>query len=85
MSTMTIRGIDEEMAKILKETARKEGISVNATLLKILRESLGIEKKKRIVIHHDLDHLAGTWSEREHKEFQKRIAHFEKVDEEMWR
>ena len=82
---MTIRGIDEEIAKILKEKANKEGISVNATLLKILRESLGVEKKKRIVIHHDLDHLAGTWSETEHKEFQKKIAHFEKVDKDMWR
>lgn len=85
MSTITIRGIDETIAKILKERAKKEGISVNAVLLKTLRESLGLEKKRRKVIHNDLDHLAGTWSEKDFAEFQKRIADFETVDEKMWK
>lgn len=85
MSTITIRGIDETTTRILKERAKKEGISVNAVLLKTLRESLGLEKKRRKVIHNDLDHLAGTWSERDFAEFQKRIADFETVDEKMWK
>jgi hypothetical protein len=85
MSTITIRGIDETTTKILKDMAKKEGISVNAVLLKTLRESLGLEKKRRKVIHDDLDHLAGTWSEKDFAEFQKRIADFETVDEKMWK
>lgn len=85
MSTITIRGIDETTTRILKERAKKEGISVNAVLLKTLRESLGLEKKRRKVIHNDLDHLAGTWSEKDFAEFQKRIADFETVDEKMWK
>ena len=85
MSTITIRGIDETTAKTLKERAKKEGISVNAVLLKTLKESLGLEKKKRTVVHTDLDHLAGTWSEKDFSEFQKKIADFETVDKKIWK
>ncbi len=85
MGAITIRGIDETTARILKERAKKEGVSVNAVLLKTLRESLGLEKRRRTVIYDDLDHLAGTWSEKDFVEFQKRIADFEIVDEKMWK
>ena len=85
MSTITIRGIDETTARVLKERAKKEGISVNAVLLKTLKESLGLETKNRTVVHTDLDHLAGTWTEKDFSEFQKKIADFETVDEKMWK
>ena len=85
MGAITIRGIDETTARILKERARKEGVSVNAVLLKTLREALGLEKRRRTVIYDELDHLAGTWSEKDFVEFQKRIADFEIVDEKMWK
>ena len=85
MSTITIRGIDETTARVLKERAKKEGISVNAVLLKTLKESLGLEKKNRTVVHTDLDHLAGTWSEKDFSEFQKKIADFETVDKKIWK
>lgn len=84
MTTMTLRGIDDTVAAALKERARREDTSVNAVMLKILRESLGIEKKKRTVVHHDLDHLAGTWTEQDAAEFASATAVFEKVDEDMW-
>lgn len=72
------------MAKVLKEKANQEGISVNTVLLKTLRESLGLKKKKRTVIYNDLDHLAGTLSEKDFLEFQEKIADFETVDKKMW-
>ena len=84
MSVMTVRGIDDTMAKVLKEKAKQDGTSVNSVLLKTLRESLGLKKKKRTVIYDDLDHLAGTWSEKDFLEFQEKIADFETVDKKMW-
>jgi hypothetical protein len=45
MTTMTLHGVDDAIAAILKEKARQEETSVNAVMLKILRESLGIDKK----------------------------------------
>jgi plasmid stability protein len=82
---MTLRGIDEKTAEALKERARREGTSVNAVTLRILRESLGLDKRKRNVIYNDLDHLAGTWSREQAAEFERNTAVFEKVDEEIWK
>lgn len=85
MATMTLRGVDDRIAAVLKEKARKEGTSVNALMLRLLKESLGIEKKKRGVVYDDLDHLAGTWSKKDAAEFERATSVFEKVDEEMWK
>jgi plasmid stability protein len=85
MATMTLRGVDEKTVEVLKERAKREGSSVNAVTLRLLRESLGLEKKKRSVVYADLDHLAGTWSKEEVAEFERNTAVFEKVDEEIWK
>jgi len=85
MATMTLRGIDDRIAAVLKEKARKEGTSVNALMLRLLKESLGIEKKKRGVVYDDLDYLAGTWSKKDAAEFERATSVFEKVDGDMWK
>ncbi len=85
MATMTLRGIDEQTAQALKERANRDGISVNAVTLRLLRESLGLEKRRRSVTYSDLDHLAGTWSREEEAEFKRNTAVFEQVDEELWK
>ena len=84
MATMTIKGLDELTIKVLRETARREGMSINAILLKILKEQLGFKKKSRL-IHTDLDHLAGTWSKKDYMEFKRIVDDFEKIDEKMWK
>jgi hypothetical protein len=33
---------------------------------------------------HDLDYLAGTWSEEEYKNFEEFIKCFRKIDPELW-
>ena len=85
MTTMTLRGVDETIAAVLKEKARQEETSVNALMLRILRESLGIDKKKRSAVYNDLDSLAGTWSSQESDDFLRATAVLEKVDEDMWK
>ena len=85
MTTMTIRGLDDLTIKALKEKAKKEGSSVNAALVKLLQEELGIKKKKRTVVYDDLDHLAGTWSDKDYQEFLQATADFAKIDENVWK
>ena len=85
MTTMTIRGLDDLTINALKEKAKKEGSSVNAALVKLLREELGIKKKKRTVVYNDLDHLAVTWSDKDYKEFLQATADFAKIDENVWK
>lgn len=84
MTTMTLRGIDDTISGALKEKARREDTSVNTVMLRIIKEGLGIGKKKRNVVYDDLDYLAGTWSAEDAAEFERATAVFEKVDEDMW-
>ncbi len=85
MTTMTIRGLDELTVKALKEKAKKEGSSINAALIKLVQENLGIKNKKRTVVYNDLDHLAGTWSDKDCKAFLQATADFEKIDKDLWK
>jgi hypothetical protein len=85
MTTMTLRGIDDNLASSLKEMARQEGISLNALALRLMREAAGIDKRKRTAVYHDLDTLAGTWCAEEEAEFSKSTQGFEAVDEDLWR
>ena len=84
MAVITIRGLDELTIKTLKEKAKQEGISVNSLVWRIIKEGLGLKKKQRNTIHTDLDNLAGTWSEKDYSEFQKKIEDLEKIDKSMW-
>jgi len=84
MAIITLRGVDDETAETLKEKAGEEGMSVNSFLLRLVRDSLKIGKKKRTTVHHDLDHLAGTWNKHDLAEFQRNTAEFERIDEGLW-
>jgi DNA polymerase III delta prime subunit len=85
MTTMTLRGIDENLAQTLKEMARTQGVSLNALALRLIREATGVDKRKRTLVHHDLDTLAGTWSAEEETVFQAATRSLETIDEDMWK
>lgn len=86
MATLSIRGIDGETARLLKEAAQKAGASVNSQVLAFIRQGLCLEQGAgRQGRHRDLDRLAGTWNEADAREFEDATAAFEEVDEELWR
>jgi hypothetical protein len=68
-----------------RKRQNKEGSSVNAALVKLLQEELSLKKKKSTVVYNDLDYLAGTWSDKDYKEFLQATADFEKIDENAWK
>jgi hypothetical protein len=84
MKTITIRGIDPELANKIKERAGKSGESINNMLLRLLKSSFGLGENKVFPTYHDLDHLAGTWTKEDEKEFYENIQGLEKVDKELW-
>lgn len=80
---MTLRGYDEELAKALKSSSKRLGLSVNRLILDTLSEAfMGKGKKSRR--HDDLDRLAGTWSNEEAMAFDAAVSDFEKLDEALW-
>jgi plasmid stability protein len=85
MSNLTLRGLDEETSARLKQAAQSRGVSVNRHALELLRRGLGLVPRSRGERYHDLDHLAGTWSETDAREFADALAAFEQIDEALWR
>lgn len=84
MPAMTLRGLDEEEAQRLREEARRQGISLNALLLRLIREAAGLTHRPWRVRHHDLDDLAGTWGEEEARRVLEALEDTERIDQGMW-
>ena len=86
MKNISVRGIDDETAARLKAEAARLGTSINALVVRLLRSGVGLHPEgPRIPEYHDLDCLAGTWSEEEYREFMDTQQDFSAVDEELWR
>ena len=85
VSNIHLRGVDGVMLAHLKQEALAQDISVNQLILFFLRRDLGLSNHHLRATHHDLDKLAGTWSEDEAQQFAQAVDAFGKIDEELWR
>jgi len=82
---MTIRGIDPSVSEKLKQYAKSEGKSVNQFVLDLIKQNVGMQKKKKHTQRHqDLDHLFGKWSKAEFEKIQDAVDAQRKIDPELW-
>jgi hypothetical protein len=84
VKSITIRGIDGDLDQVIKSRARQDNLSVNQWIVNILKTATGTGKATLFKEYHDLDALAGGWSEEEAKTFLKGIEIFERIDEDIW-
>ena len=84
MKSITIHGIDDPLAKLIKSKAQSEGLSVNKTVKKLLEESLGVKPRKKGINRSDFEEFCGIWSESERTEFEEKTTEFRNVDDEDW-
>ena len=82
-SNFNLRGIPSEIMVLLKREAKRLRTSVNVLILKMIEQGLGLSYDQRS--HHDLDHLAGSWSAAEEKTFTENTQSFERIDKELWK
>jgi len=86
MRSLSIRGVDDRLATLLKREAAAGHKSVNQLVLETLRERVGLDKKKRFTEeYHELDHLFGRWSEEEYSLIQGKVDAERRIDEELWK
>lgn len=78
---MTIRNLPAPVADALEREKRRRGRSLNQTVIDLLGQSLGVEKSRS----NGLGRLAGSWGEDELAEFERAVAPFEQIDEELWK
>lgn len=85
MTTISIRGLDDQALAGLKARAAREKASVNSVVLNLIDEGLGRKPASAHQRHADLDALAGTWSEEDLNAFSEATAGFESVDPALWK
>ena len=81
MKAITLRNLPPNLARIVQQRAKQKKTSVNKAVIDLLEESAGGKaKKKTPARYHDLDHLAGTWTEEEAAALYKLIAEQRAID-----
>lgn len=77
----TIRYVPPSVDRALRERAKAEKKSLNQAALEALSRGAGVTEER--AVHHDLDHIMGTWEE--DPEFDKALAAQDVIERELWR
>ena len=83
MKTITVRNVPPDIATALAAERRRRGLSLNRTVLALMREALGLANPRRR--SNGLRRLAGTWTEADFRQFEEAVASFQAIDEDMWK
>ena len=87
MNQLSLRGFEKELARRIRELARREHISLNKAALLLMRRGAGIgeETTSESTVGNALDEFIGVWSAADEKRFLQSIEIFETVDEDLWK
>lgn len=84
MTAITLRNIPPKVQEAIRRRAGADGLSLNKAVIRMLEEAAGQRTTARRELHHDLDHLAGTWSDEEAAAFDAALIEQRRVDPELW-
>lgn len=86
MNQLTVRGFDDELSAAVSRLAKREGISLNRAVLKLLRKGAGLTDGKggADTVGDSLDHLIGTWTATEADEMLSALRELDTIDESAW-
>jgi len=86
MKSVTIRGVEPEVAEKLKRMAAEQGKSINQLVIEFIKKNLGLLKEKEHTRKYsDLDGLFGKWTEDEFLTIQGKISQERQIDAELWK
>lgn len=88
MDQLSLRGFDKELARRIRELARREHISLNKAALLLMRRGAGLlesESSSAAAVGDALDRFVGRWSAADEKHLLHSIAACETVDEALWK
>jgi hypothetical protein len=82
---ITIRHLDDDAYEWIGEQAAHRGLDEETLVIQLIQRGIDLEQKKnKLTPHHDLDALAGTWTEEEAAEFEDATEGFRRVDPDPW-
>ena len=85
-NNLSIRGLDDLALVELKRRARQEDASVNALVLRLIEQGLGLQRvKPALQRKQDLDALVGQWQAADLHAFEASTMPFAEVDPGLWK
>lgn len=84
MKSITIHGIDDQLAELIKSRAEFEGLSINKTVKKILEAALGVKPAPKQTYMEDFKEFSGVWNDSDLKEFEANTSDTNAIDPEDW-
>ncbi len=85
MKSITIHGIDDPLAELIKSRAQAEGLSINKTVKKLLEESLGVKPRTKSINRGDFEEFCGIWSDSDLAEFEEKTKDLGNINNEDWK
>ena len=76
---LTIRDVDEDLLRGLRAMSEEAGESLNATVLRILRDAVGVDARRERLLR------LATWTQEEADDFNALLREMRVVDEKMWK
>ena len=76
---LTIRNVDEDLSERLRAISAVAGESLNATVLRILRDAVGVDARRKRLLR------LATWTKEEADEFDAVLREMRVVDEKLWK
>jgi hypothetical protein len=73
--------VPKDVAEALHIERRRRATSVNATVITLLRQALGLNHAE--VFDNGIGRLAGTWTQRDLAEFEQDTKRFESIDPDL--
>jgi hypothetical protein len=69
--TIVLENLDETSTTWLEQEAGRLGLPIDQVIARLIRQAI---ENAQVEAHHDLDHLAGTWSDEEAQELLDIVA-----------
>ena len=85
MGAITLRNLPPELARLIRQKAKRERISLNRAVISLLEEATGLGKVRREEVHTDLDRFFGCVSKEEAEELDHAIWEQRRIEPEMWK
>jgi hypothetical protein len=85
MKTVTLRNIPHTLDRMIGARGRAKKMSLNKAVIDLLEEHLGSSIPSKESEYHDLDDLAGVWSQQEADAFDKALTRQRSIDKDLWK
>jgi hypothetical protein len=84
---LSLRGFDKDLARRIRELARREHVSLNKAALLLMRRGAGLVESEpsSTAVGDALDRFIGRWSAADEKRLLAGIAPCETVDAALWK